>query len=168
MYRGNLRQTIELRGGGRPPPRAPSVWARRRRPISEGSWRAGTRFPHALYVGEAGLPTRPLRLGAASAANQSRSWRGERGSPARPLIRGARGHPGHVARAMITCPKTGPDAPPAADMDRDQFEAFSLEVGQELDCPACGERHVWTKDDAHLERPDEPHGGVTEEAGPPR
>ena len=54
-----------------------------------------------------------------------------------------------MSRLLITCPETGKPVYTGLNMEWLNLEAS--ELGENvLDCPACGRRHSWTKQDAFL------------------
>jgi predicted RNA-binding Zn-ribbon protein involved in translation (DUF1610 family) len=50
----------------------------------------------------------------------------------------------------ITCETTNQPVHTGVGMDEADFEAFDIE-GREFGCPACGQTHVWTKDEAFFQ-----------------
>jgi len=57
---------------------------------------------------------------------------------------------------MITCPKTKESVSTGMAMDKASFDGSTL-AGNTIKCPACGEKHTWSKEDAFLA--DEEAGG---------
>lgn len=55
-----------------------------------------------------------------------------------------------MSRLLITCPETGKPVYTGLNMEWYALEAAQLGE-QELDCPECGRRHRWTKQDAILQ-----------------
>ncbi len=54
-----------------------------------------------------------------------------------------------MAQAFILCPGTKKYV--YVGMNFDWLDLETLDIGQEeLDCPECGETHVWSKDDLTL------------------
>ena len=56
-----------------------------------------------------------------------------------------------MTRVLITCPQTKHSIFTGMDMSPDDFER--AEIGEQTmkACPACGQKHVWSKSDATLE-----------------
>jgi hypothetical protein len=54
-----------------------------------------------------------------------------------------------IRRVTIKCPQSGDTVPTGITMDEEAFRNVTLRY--ELACPKCGQRHLWTKDDAFLE-----------------
>jgi len=54
-----------------------------------------------------------------------------------------------MAKVMIKCPTTGKLVPTGVEMDQASFETAQL-ADNGIRCPACGESHVWNKEDAQL------------------
>lgn len=54
-----------------------------------------------------------------------------------------------MAQLLIDCPETGRPVATGWDLDWSGFEAAEIEP-QTLDCPACGQPHRWTKEEAYL------------------
>jgi hypothetical protein len=52
---------------------------------------------------------------------------------------------------MIRCPKTGTPVDTGIELDQDTFK-YLPKIQSFVTCPACGERHPWSKDDAWLRR----------------
>lgn len=50
---------------------------------------------------------------------------------------------------LITCPETGKPAYTGLNFDWITFDAMELGE-QSFNCPACDQRHSWTKEDAYL------------------
>jgi predicted RNA-binding Zn-ribbon protein involved in translation (DUF1610 family) len=55
-----------------------------------------------------------------------------------------------MAKVMIRCTTTGKLVPTGFDMARTSFETAVLE-DKAFQCPACGQMHMWDKEDARLE-----------------
>ena len=54
-----------------------------------------------------------------------------------------------MASIMIRCPRTGFDVSTGIEMDWAAFNRLR-EVHAEINCPACGGTHVWTRAEAWL------------------
>ncbi len=54
-----------------------------------------------------------------------------------------------MPRVLITCPVTGREVYTGLRLNWFTFESFRF-GRQELNCPACGETHEWTRNDATL------------------
>jgi transposase len=54
-----------------------------------------------------------------------------------------------MANVMIKCPKTGKLVSTGISMDKKSFDTAKL-VNNTVGCPACGGKHVWSKEDAIL------------------
>ena len=55
-----------------------------------------------------------------------------------------------MPRVLIQCPETG--RPVYTGMNFDWLTFDSLQLGEKsIDCPECGKRHVWTRQDAILQ-----------------
>lgn len=50
---------------------------------------------------------------------------------------------------FIKCPNTGRDVPTGMGMDKGSFESGNL-TNNSVGCSACGEMHIWSKEDAFL------------------
>ena len=61
-----------------------------------------------------------------------------------------------MARVMITCPDTGRPIYTGMSFDEIIFENSQLPDKSVL-CPACGQVHIWNKQDAYLESEDDAH-----------
>ncbi len=55
-----------------------------------------------------------------------------------------------MAKILIICPKTKKPTDTGMEMDKQSFDSATLS-NNSLNCPDCGETHVWDKVDAHLE-----------------
>ena len=55
-----------------------------------------------------------------------------------------------MSAVMIRCPRTDRAVSTQIDTEPSVFQRFP-EVESRMDCPACGEEHVWTVRDAWLE-----------------
>ena len=55
-----------------------------------------------------------------------------------------------MARVLIDCPTTGKPVPTGFTASKDTFESSQI-TGEEVQCPHCGQLHVWAKGDAYLE-----------------
>ncbi len=53
------------------------------------------------------------------------------------------------AMVVIRCPETDAEVPVGIQMDLHTFELLPSE-NVDLKCPACGNRHAWSKKDAYL------------------
>lgn len=53
------------------------------------------------------------------------------------------------AMVVIRCPETDAEVPVGIQMDLHTFELLPSE-NVDLKCPACGNRHTWSKKDAYL------------------
>jgi len=60
-----------------------------------------------------------------------------------------------MKRVMIVCPTTKREVHTGRVYDPELFETIVIR-DQLMECPACGELHTWSKEDAHLEGPIEP------------
>ena len=56
-----------------------------------------------------------------------------------------------MTRVLITCPQTGHRIFTGLDMDKEEFERAQLPEQTMKACPACGQTHTWSKQDATLE-----------------
>ncbi len=54
-----------------------------------------------------------------------------------------------MSQVFIRCPETGRPVYTGFNFEWPTFETIELEK-QSLDCPCCGSRHEWRKDDAYL------------------
>jgi hypothetical protein len=54
-----------------------------------------------------------------------------------------------MAQVEIRCPSTGEMVPTGMDMDPATFESV-LMTDNSLQCPACGEMHIWGTEEAQL------------------
>ena len=52
-----------------------------------------------------------------------------------------------MAKVCIKCPQTGKLIPTGWDIDRTSFETMSI-TDCKIQCPACGQMHRWSKEDA--------------------
>ena len=50
---------------------------------------------------------------------------------------------------VIKCPNTGKELFTGIAMDEKSFESGNIHDNM-VDCPFCGQMHVWQKEDAHL------------------
>ena len=55
-----------------------------------------------------------------------------------------------MARVMIKCPVRGKAVPTGMEADEAAFKSVKYE-NNEFGCPACGQIHTWSKEDAFLE-----------------
>lgn len=53
-----------------------------------------------------------------------------------------------MADVMIKCPRTGEPVSTQIGMDFDSFRSATMRDNVLGSCPACGEDHVWQKEDA--------------------
>ena len=53
------------------------------------------------------------------------------------------------AMVVIRCPETDAEVPVGIQMDLHTFEFLPTD-NADLKCPACGNRHAWSKKDAYL------------------
>ncbi len=56
-----------------------------------------------------------------------------------------------MTRVLITCPQTGHRIFTGVDMDKEEFDRAQLPEQTMKACPACGQTHTWSKQDATLE-----------------
>jgi len=61
-----------------------------------------------------------------------------------------------MARVMITCPDTGRPIYTGMSFDKITFVNSQL-TDKSVLCPACGQVHIWDKQDAYLESEDDAH-----------
>jgi len=54
---------------------------------------------------------------------------------------------------MVTCPTTARIVPTGIEIEPEDLRALPR-IAAPLHCPACGEKHFWTRDDAMLDRPE--------------
>ena len=57
-----------------------------------------------------------------------------------------------MAALMVTCPITGRVVPTGIEIEAEDFRTLPR-IAAPVYCPACGEKHFWTRDDAMLEKP---------------
>ena len=55
-----------------------------------------------------------------------------------------------MANVMIKCPNTGKLVPTGIGSDAQSFESSEMKEMTLGNCPACGDDHVWNKEDAQL------------------
>lgn len=55
-----------------------------------------------------------------------------------------------MANVMIKCPNTGQLVPTGLAMDAQSFASAKIGKNTIGNCPACGKKHVWKKEDAQL------------------
>jgi endogenous inhibitor of DNA gyrase (YacG/DUF329 family) len=53
---------------------------------------------------------------------------------------------------MVTCPITGKPVPTGIETEADILRTLPR-VETPIMCPACGEKHFWTRSEAYLEDP---------------
>jgi hypothetical protein len=58
-----------------------------------------------------------------------------------------------MAALMVTCPITGRVVPTGIEIEAEVLRLLPR-VAAPVYCPACGEKHFWTRDDAMLDRPE--------------
>lgn len=56
-----------------------------------------------------------------------------------------------MRRVVIKCPQTGHMVFTGQSMDDASFQSASFSQETMKACPACGQTHVWSKQDAQLE-----------------
>jgi len=54
---------------------------------------------------------------------------------------------------MVTCPITGELIPTGIEIEVEDLRVLPR-IAAPVYCPACGEKHFWTRDDAMLDRPE--------------
>jgi hypothetical protein len=54
---------------------------------------------------------------------------------------------------MVTCPTTATIIPTGIEIEAEDLRVLPR-VTAAVYCPACGEKHFWTRDDAMLDRPE--------------
>jgi predicted RNA-binding Zn-ribbon protein involved in translation (DUF1610 family) len=54
-----------------------------------------------------------------------------------------------MGNIVITCPKTGKTISTGMSMDKASFESATL-TDNSVQCPECGQMHVWNKKDAQV------------------
>ena len=54
---------------------------------------------------------------------------------------------------MVTCPTTARIVPTGIEIEAEDLKILPR-VTAAVYCPACGEKHFWTRDDAMLDRPE--------------
>jgi hypothetical protein len=54
---------------------------------------------------------------------------------------------------MVTCPTTARIVSTGIEIEADDLRALPR-IAAPVYCPACGEKHFWTRDDAMLDRPE--------------
>jgi len=54
---------------------------------------------------------------------------------------------------MVTCPTTAAIIPTGIEIEAEDLRVLPC-VTAVVHCPACGEKHFWTRDDAMLDRPE--------------
>jgi len=54
---------------------------------------------------------------------------------------------------MVTCPSTARIVPTGIEIEAEDLRALPR-IAAPVYCPACGEKHFWTRDDAMLDRPE--------------
>jgi hypothetical protein len=52
---------------------------------------------------------------------------------------------------VIRCPTTNQLVPVGIEMDKDSFASLPNVTARPVRCPACGQDHAWSKDDAILD-----------------
>jgi hypothetical protein len=54
---------------------------------------------------------------------------------------------------MVTCPTTARIIPTGIEIEAEDLRLLPR-IAAPVHCPACGEKHFWTRDDAMLDRPE--------------
>lgn len=60
-----------------------------------------------------------------------------------------------MSQVLITCPVSGEEVPTGISLPPELFEE-AVFADNSVTCPACGQVHVWSKEDAFLRNGDGP------------